>query len=60
MSCPNCSLLITGHFLIISLALPILILGTGWLLYFVPFGCMLALPSSHHVGTVLVKKERFL
>lgn len=41
-SCPNCSLSITGRFLIISLALPILILGTGWLLYLVPFGWMLA------------------
>lgn len=40
MSCPNCSLLSTGHSLIISLALPVLILGTGWLLYFVPFGWM--------------------
>lgn len=52
MSCPNCSLSIAGHFLIISLALPILILGTGWLLYFVPFGWMLALTSHYYVVTV--------
>lgn len=59
MSCPNCSLSITGCFLIISLALPILILGTGWLLYFVPFGWMLALTSRYYVVTVPAEKRKF-
>lgn len=40
VSCPKSSLLSTGYFLIMSLAFPILTLGTGWLLYFVPFGWM--------------------
>lgn len=59
MSCPNCSLSIIGRFLIISLALPILILGTGWLLYFVPFGWMLALTSSYYMVTIPSEKRKF-
>lgn len=42
---PNHSLSVTGCFLTF-LALPVLILGTGWLLYFVPFGWVLALSTA--------------
>lgn len=52
--------LITGHFLIYSLALSVLILGTRWLLYFVPFEWMRALTSSYYVVTVPGEKGRFL
>ena len=60
VSCPNCSLWITDRFVIISLALPILTWGTGWLLYFVPFEWMLALASSYYVLTVPAEKGKFL
>lgn len=48
------------HCFLRFLPLPVLTLGTGWLLYFVPFGWVLALTIAIvWLHTVPVERERF-